>query len=87
MIIDFSTIFLTLSSEAVLLFAAILTIISQIAIYSVMYFVGIALLIFITCRQQKLYFSEETKTIHFSTSLLFSIYLLIMSASTVLMQI
>ena len=87
MIIDFSIIFLTLSSEAVLLFAAILTIISQIAIYSIMYFVGIALLIFITCRQQKLYFLEETKTIHFSTSLLFSIYLLIMSASTVLMQI
>jgi hypothetical protein len=87
MIIDFSLLFLVLSSEAVLLFAAILTIISQIAIYSVMYFVGTVLLIFITCRQQKLYFSEETKTIHFSTSLLFSIYLLIMSASTVLMQI
>ena len=86
-ITDFSLIFLILSSEAILLFAAILTIISQVAIYSIMYLVGIILLIFITCLQQKLYFTKETKPRSFAMSLLFSIYLLIMSASTVLMQI
>lgn len=78
--------FLTFFSiEATLFIASILTIITQLQIYSLLYFVGIILLIIISTIKQKEVFSDKKIISDFLSSLLFTIYITTMSASTILM--